>query len=326
MDRLGDLVCTLPVDQHPSFLKEHFSIQWLISSGLEPVLECAQPKRNFWSESTTFSWSKFWLLVSKLKSKQFDQVILFYAPWWVAAACYFAGIQNRYSPRSRWFQLLFFNQTLKQKRSRSEKHESDYNWELVNWAITGNRNGIQNTPLLNLQSTSPMPPELTKPYFVIHPGMAGSALNWRMADYLKLAEKLIIQLDHDVVITGTRSDLPILSEIEPALKSLKRLRWLVGDLDLAALIKVLSESEAVIAPSTGVIHLAASTGVKTIGIYSPIKVQTPTRWGPRGPKTIAIIPQVSCPAKMKCLGKTCSYYYCLNKITVDQIIEHIKLK
>lgn len=324
MDRLGDLVCTLPVDQHPRVVEKKYSIQWLISKGLEPILDCSRPKRSFWSESLTFTWRRFFNLIAQLKSENFDQVVLFYAPWWIAAACFFAGIKLRSSPRSRWFQFLFFNHTLRQSRSRSDKHEADYNWDLFHWALTGDKESIEKPPYLVLESASDLPLELKQPYVVIHPGMAGSALNWPMTQYLDLAKTLTLELGKQVVITGTSGDLPWLNAIETPLKELQGVHWMVGKLDLPTLIKVLSRSEATIAPSTGVIHLAASTGVKTIGLYSPIRVQTPIRWGPRGPRAIALMPNVNCPASTKCLGQSCNQYFCLNQISVEKVLEAIK--
>lgn len=375
MDRLGDLVCSLPMDQHPELQKKSISVEWLISKGLEPVMECSLPPRKFWSVDLKFSFSHLWNLVQKLKSAQFTHVILFYAPWWVACACWMAGIPQRYSPRSRWFQILFFNHTLKQKRSLSEKHEADYNWDLLHWSLTGEKTPIalsseqslepypqdkssvlsltqqspalssssqkkspalssteptlapqtpiSTAPFLELKSDALLPASLPQEFIVLHPGMGGSALNWPTTSYLDLAQRLLA-LGKNVVITGTPGDQEWLAPLEKPLRSQPGVFWLVGQLNLKTLIAVLARSTATIAPSTGVLHLAASTGTKTIGIYSPIQVQTPIRWGPRGKKAIALTPVgIPCPAATTCLGARCQYFFCLEKITPEQIIETI---
>lgn len=376
MDRLGDLVCSMPMDQHPELQKKSPSVEWLISKGLEPVVECAHPPRQFWSVDLNFSFSHLWNLVQKLKSAHFSHVVLFYAPWWVACACWLADIPHRYSPRSRWFQILFFNHTLKQKRSLSEKHEADYNWDLLHWALTGEKAllevhslektsslnsqkqslalssqepylashspekspsfssteqsltpqaSINTVPFLELKSEAPLPSTLPPEFIVIHPGMGGSALNWPTSYYLVLAQKLLA-LGKKVVITGTPGDQEWLAPLEKVLRSQPGVFWMVGQLDLKTLIAVLAHSTATIAPSTGVLHLAASTGTKTIGIYSPIQVQTPIRWGPRGKKAIALIPAATpCPATTTCLGARCQNFFCLEKITPEQIIKEIFL-
>jgi heptosyltransferase I len=323
MDRLGDLVCTLPVDQHPKITEQGSSSRWLISKGLSPVLECTAPARNFWSIDLKFSWQNFTGLLRTLRKEDFDKVILFYAPWWVALACLVGGIPQRYSPRSRWFQILFFNKTLRQNRSRSTKHEAEYNWDLLHWALTGEAESPLATPTLKLQSHNAPPFTLPESFVVIHPGMGGSALNWPSKHYLELAKKLSAA-GPSVLITGTAGDLPWLTELEAPLKAIPNVHWLVGKFDLKTLIYVLSKSRAVVAPSTGVIHLAASTGVKTLGIYSPIRVQTPTRWSPRGLRSQAFAPSVECPATTKCLGPNCKFYACLDLITPEQIFNEIQ--
>lgn len=324
MDRLGDLVCTLPVDQHPHLTQPNQTIHWLVAQGLEPVVESATPSRLFWSLPLKFSIQSLMALIQKLKIESYDQVILFYAPWWVALACWWVGIPHRHSPRSRWYQLLFFNRTLKQKRSRSEKHEADYNWDLLHWSLTGIHPAPTVTPILSLKSSAPLPETLPENYIVVHPGMGGSALNWPTHFYLDLIKKLHAQ-GQKIVITGTTIDQPWLSPLEKPLSSLEGVFWMVGKLDLKSLIAVLAQSSATIAPSTGVLHLAASTGTKTIGIYSPIRVQTPVRWGPRGSKAQAITPSPSilCPATTHCLEKACRHYPCLETITPDQILAEI---
>ena len=64
--------------------------------------------------------------------------------------------------------------------------------------------------------------------------------------------------------------------------------WLDGKLSGDELIGVLENAFAVVAPSTGVLHLAASTGVATVGLFSQVHVQRALRWGPQGPKTAVV--------------------------------------
>lgn len=324
MDRLGDLICTLPVDQHPILLNPDSKTMWLVSKGLETILRFSNPTRNCFASELAFSWSNLTLLINAIRSQKYDKVILFYAPWWVGLACRLAGIPDRYSPRSRWYQFFFFNHTLKQSRSRSDKHEAEYNWDLVNWALSTQETSQLTLPFLELKSESTPKIALPQNYVVIHPGMGGSALNWPPQHYLDLA-KTLSHRGQSIVITGTVADLPWLKDIEVSLKQIPNVHWKVGEYDIPTLINVLANSIATIAPSTGVLHVAASTGVKTIGIYSPIKVQTPKRWAPRGKQIKTLTPQVECEARTKCLGETCKHFPCLHKITPEQVIKELSL-
>ncbi|MEN0059029.1 MAG: glycosyltransferase family 9 protein, partial [Bdellovibrio sp.] len=55
---------------------------------------------------------------------------------------------------------------------------------------------------------------------------------------------------------------------------------------------VLGAAKAVIVPSTGIAHLAASLGTPVIGLYSPVRVQHPRRWAARGPQVKILMPPV----------------------------------
>ena len=68
LDKIGDLVCTLCADDHPS-LKED-SKHWLISKNLEFIPEHAVPKRKY--SSLTKDWQGFKDLYQILKDSYFD--------------------------------------------------------------------------------------------------------------------------------------------------------------------------------------------------------------------------------------------------------------
>jgi len=65
---------------------------------------------------------------------------------------------------------------------------------------------------------------------------------------------------------------------------------LQNQVNLKELVSILAESKKVIAPSTGVAHIAASAGAEVHGIYSPVRVHHPRRWAPRGPHVTVYLP------------------------------------
>jgi ADP-heptose:LPS heptosyltransferase len=120
-----------------------------------------------------------------------------------------------------------------------------------------------------------------KQYVVVHPGMMGSALNWPQKKYIDYIEKILVE-NKKVVITGTDSDEPYLTEIKTKYLNHPQVTWLQSKLNISELIEILDGAEHVLAPSTGVAHLAAGLGVRTVAVFSPIKVHHPRRWAPRG--------------------------------------------
>ncbi len=310
MDRLGDLVLTLPVGAHYKELRE---ASWWIPAGLGFVAQSARPRPEFREVAKTFSLKTFIQLYRQLRKERYAQSLIFYAPAWVYLLIFLARIPVRAGRRSQWYSFLLLNRGLRQKRSLSEKNELSYNAELVEKTLKLK----PESPLIGLKLTpSPKAAEVLKSfgltshgYIVIHPGMGGSALNWPTENYRKLIETLL-ERGEKVALTGTPADH---AYTEPLRDLQPRLHWLAGKLSGPELLDVLSEAKWVLAPSTGVVHLAASLGTLTFGIYSPIKAESSLRWGPVGER-VHILEPTSCPHSPECLQKNWPEHPCMKKL------------
>lgn len=325
LDKIGDLIATLPVDQLPSLKEKNIQVQWVIAKGLGSIAKLAEPARNFIELDLHNPKKSTADLIAYLKSEKPDAVVVFYAPWWVGYACFRAGVPLRVTRKSQWHSFIFYNKAFRQSRSLAEKHEADYNRELVEQAF---QLPTEKTPLLRLQPL--LRRHLFEKYdlkpgefFIVHPGMAGSALNWPQSHYNALIEKLLNA--GTVVITGTASDDPYLTEIRKQWLKNPQVRWLQNELSMEDLLSLLKSARAVVAPSTGVAHLAAAVGTPVVGIYSPIRVHKAIRWGLRGERAYSISPPADCPAGEQCWGERCPYYLCMDSITVNDVIKHLNL-
>jgi heptosyltransferase I len=325
LDKIGDLIATLPVDQLPWLKEKKISVKWVIAKGLGLIAKNADPVREYLELDIKDKAASTKALKDFLKAEKPDIVIVFYAPWWVGLACWQAGVPLRVVRKSQWHSFLFYNKGLRQQRSLAEKHEADYNRELVEFAFNESPSP---TPVLKLNPITKrqlFEKHALRPgeYFIVHPGMAGSALNWPQSHYNILIEKLINA--GTVVITGTPSDDPFLTEIRPQWQNNNKIRWLQNQLSMEDLLSLLKSARAVVAPSTGVLHLAASIGTPCVGIYSPILVHRAKRWGPRGPHAHVLSPSVDCPATQKCWGERCPFFPCMNDIKVNDVIKQLEL-
>lgn len=295
LDKIGDLVSTLPVDEifsgaHTAAGKP-VEVEWVISKGLGFLAEYAEPPRLAHEISLSPRGRvEFRQLLRQLSP---EMVVIFYAPWWAYFEVWWHRIQLRVGRYSRWFSFLFLNKGLRQSRSRSEKHEAEYNLELAQLA---RRLLLQDQPVKTAVSApvlhlkAPLLRQvfeklLIRPqeYIVIHPGMAGSALNWPPEHYQNLIEEFLKQDSKtQVVITGTHIDQPWTEPLLRHFKNEKRVISAVDTVNLLELLFLLSKARAVVVPSTGVAHLAASLGTPTLALYSPVKAHSSKRWGPRG--------------------------------------------
>lgn len=282
IDKMGDLINTLPIDQAEA-LHGH-EVFWAINQGLKPFVDLSQPPRHVTEIPTEDGWQGFSELRAWIRAHKIEAAVVFYAPWWVSMALFLERVPVRMGRKSQWHSFLFLNKTFRQSRSLSEKHEADYNLELVRKTLGG---AEERTPILRLQA--PPARHLLEKYslqgknfFVVHPGMAGSALNWPQSKYIQVIRELLKTAT--VVITGTPIDDPSLTEVRQEFEKHRDVRWLQNKLDLPSLIYILSQARAVVAPSTGVAHLAGSLGVPVITLFPNNTKQSPVRWAPRGDK------------------------------------------
>ena len=289
LDKIGDLICTLPADQVLD--EKTYDITWIVQKGLGQIVDLGARKRKYLELDKAHPARSAQKLKEFLKVLDPDVAISFQCPWWVNYELYKADVAIRAGVKSQWHSFFFLNHAIRQKRSKAEKHELEYNLDLVYHTLNP-----QQTELFHyFEIPKPLETEVLEKfkltagkYVVVHPGMMGSALNWPQSEYIKYINDLLGKKKH-VVITGTESDEMYLTDIRKEFLKNPEVTWLQSKLNIKELVQVLAHSEMVLAPSTGVAHLAASVGAKVTGIFSPVRVHHPTRWGLRGPNVEIIM-------------------------------------
>lgn len=300
LDKIGDLIATLPVDQIPEL--EGHQVHWVINESLNFVAQNALPARAFTGLPLQNPADAKKKLQAFLQDFKPDLAVFFYGPWWVSKILWQSKVPRRFGRRSQWHSYLFLNGGVRQKRSLSERHEADYNLELLLAALgnpqTAHEQIQKGRQAPHLQMQAPLARQLfekyeigSSKYYVVHPGMAGSALNWPTAHYISLIDHL--KLEKEVIITGTRADEKWLAPLKTHFAKDERVQFLQDQLSPSELLFILKNAAGVVAPSTGVLHLASSLGVPAVGIYSPVLPQHPRRWGPRGEKSRALLAEFS---------------------------------
>ena len=150
--------------------------------------------------------------------------------------------------------------------------------------------------------------DLSKGWIAVHPGSGGSSPNWPKKNYVELARKLS-EAGFSVLWTGSVPELQGVDELGVSLAGKTEI-W-----DLACLY---SRCQLVIAPSTGPLHLASLVGTPVIGIYSPVRVNSPRRWGPLGPNTQTLVPPVP---ECNCKAKECRRGDCMELLAVETVFQ-----
>jgi|GEM_PF-595759 len=307
IDKIGDLVVTLPSDQ--LFFETKTSVTWIISQGLSTICKRAVPQRAFFELNPLSPFNSALKLYTFIRKNNFDKVIFFYGPFWVAFVLWLSGPEVVLR-KSQWWSFLLFKNGLRQKRSQPQKHELEYNIDLVTyankiWSRIKSKNETlpQNEILIKVNPSDqggalsrdlsglrlqPIPARQwleqlglqTQNYFIVHPGMRGSALNWTIDNYIKTISEL--KKSQPVIVTGTGNDSLWLNPIEKKFHADPNVIVLKNKLNLDELLYMLKNSYSVLAPSTGVAHLAAAVGARLVALYPERVAQSATRWRPLG--------------------------------------------
>ncbi len=286
----------------------------------------------------------FFRLVRDLRKEKFQVAVAFRTNFFVALAVLFAGIRYRIGGYSKIWSWFVFNMGRRQSRSSVEMHEADYNIQLlrdfgVTVAETNEKPHIRVTPEKRAEAEEfarklGLPQEFKT--IAIHPGMAGSALNWPESHYAVLGRRLSHR--YNIVITGGPGEEALVERVFQGILRDQNyapdqpgIAKYVGTKDLGAFIAFLEKCDALVAPSTGPMHLAVALGKKVITLFSPIRVQSAVRWGPYGVRfgtnlgvdaadqASVLVPDVNCAENFKCALSACMYYPCMPRISVEDV-------
>jgi ADP-heptose:LPS heptosyltransferase len=276
-------------------------------------------------------------LIGDLKGHHFSAAVTLQARFDISLALKLSGIPTRIGPYSKWFSFLFFNRGLRQKRSRAEKHEGEYNLDLageldhINHRVHASEPQLTCDPKSKEEALVYLKTLGIEPGFIlIHPGMGGSALNWSPKHYSLLLEALN-EKTPNIILAGSPRDKATLNEIIAAtpFRPGQKPNIYIGKDTPGGLVDysgLLSLASVVVAPSTGPLHIAQALGVNTVSFYPPVRVQSSKRWGPFSTdfkKHKIFTPDVVCPEKFFCRGKSCQFYYCMEKIEVSSVLAEV---
>jgi heptosyltransferase-2 len=268
----------------------------------------------------------FWKMLRTIKREKFDIAVVARPTMRLALLLFLARIPIRLGTGYRWYSLLF-NRRGYEHRRFGERHEVDYNLNLVRSIGCGPE---QIEFHLDIPNVAQQKAKSVRKRFdvgeddrlvILHPGSGGSALDWSPDNFGELGRRLISELDAKVIVTGGRGEAAIVQNVLEQMDN--NAHALVGELTLKEYAALISSSSLFISNSTGPIHIAAAVGTEVIGFYPPIKACSAVRWGPYTNKKRIFVPNVPgmCHA---CTAGKCSYYNCMDMIRVEEVFRAAK--
>lgn len=281
-DRFGEFLLNIPALRA---LKETFNGRIILA--VDPKVKELAGAVPFvdevveWSQKNHSLSDKFKLTVF-LRKKNIDMAVMLNPSKEFNIITFLAGIPIRAGYARKCSFLL--NLKMKDKKHITEKHEVEYNLDLVRLVGAQTKDlslflKIDDRMINNLGNgfLSNYPAN----FLAIHPWTSDPVKQWPLESFKELTMKFLRFPDFKVIIVGGR---------EEAIKSSETFSYqcagaldLTGKTTLLQLAAVLKRCKLLISGDSGPIHLASAVGTPVLAIFrNDLQGKTAKRWGPWG--------------------------------------------
>lgn len=298
-DSIGDVMLTLPTC---GVIKKYFPdclITFLGKNYTKDIIGSCSHVDHFLNADELFAMDEK-AQIALLQQAKYDAVVHVFPTKEVTAICKKANIPLRIATTNRLFTWFTCNKKIHFSRKKSDLHESQLNMKLLRGL------GIDFIPTLaempdyygfsgekGLIEKYKTERTLGKYRVLLHPLSKGSAINWSLANFRKLID-LLPSDEFELVVTGTSAEGDAIKKNWGAMPA--GVIDATGKYSLKELIAFISCGDALIAASTGPLHIAAATGIHAIGLYSNRRPIHPGRWRPLG-KNATVVTATNEPEK-----------------------------
>lgn len=288
-DKLGDFMLAWPALALLKTSLPQAEVHALVRDYTRPMAEICPWVDNIVLAPETGNGVKDWrTLIRLMRQQHYDAIITLFSTIPIAAAALAANIPYRLAPATKLAQV-FYNRRLKQRRSRSEKPEWEYNVDLVRKFLADH--GIPAAAMLEppyLQfptaATASLRQQLCHAHGIeqqarlvlIHPGSGGSASNLSLEQYATLTAALHSTRPlHFVIGCGPGEDFKA-ETLAALLETLPHTILRAGG--IADYARYIACMDLFISGSTGPLHVAGALDIPTAAFYPRRRSATPLRW------------------------------------------------
>ncbi len=229
-----------------------------------------------------------------------------------------AGIPRRIGTSHRLWHWTTCNERLDFSRKNSDLHEAQLNFKLLapfGIAVPSDVRSL--IPLIGLHLPEPDATVLDqlrtdRLNIILHPlKVTGAA--WGLENFGKLIRFLDPDRYH-VLLTGTQAEAEVYRKALPI--DLAHVTDTGGKLTLTQLMALIGKADALVAASTGPLHIAAAAGIRTIGLFNMKRPLHPGRWAPLGADAHVLVQDTGCPRCAK--GEECD---CITRIPPGRVLD-----
>jgi heptosyltransferase III len=306
-DSIGDVVLTLPM---AGYIRKFFPKSKIIFLGrnyTKDVVALSEHVDEF------ISWDEVKVLPKA------DVIIHVFPVKEIARAAKKSGIGVRVGTTNRLFHWGTCNKLVRLSRKKSDLHESQLNIKLLDFLDIPtnvkpkeiqNYYGFTKAESLNGEWTEQL--DKTKKNIILHPKSKGSAREWGLENFSELID-VLPKDKFKIFVSGTKEEGEL---CKPLFEKHYHLTDLTGKMNLKQFISFINHADALVAASTGPLHIASALGKKAIGLFAPMRPIHPGRWSPVGRDAHAVVLNKECSDCRK--SKDC---HCIREIKSKQIAE-----
>jgi lipopolysaccharide heptosyltransferase II len=323
-DRVGDVLLSTPViealrDRYPNAY-----IAMMVSPYAREIVQ-GNPYLDeviiYDKDAKHKSWLGSMRFASKLRKKKFDLALILHPTNRVHLVAFFAGIPRRIGYDRKMGFLL--TDRLKHTKQLGEKHELDYNLQLLSpLGITpkDKRLYMPLRPEAEIWAKSLLLREGVKEtdkLLAIHPGASCPSKIWPNERFAEVADRLKEKYGFKTIIISGPKDMKRAEAVLAKMRS--QALDLAGKTSLAQLASLLKRCSLFISNDSGPVHIASAIGTPVISIFGRNqKGLSPKRWGPTGKYDRYLHKEVGC---IECLAHNCKKEFaCLKAISVDDVL------
>jgi len=228
-----------------------------------------------------------------------------------------AKIPTRIGTSTRLYHWLTCNRRVKVSRKDSPLHETQLDMQYLRaLGLSGDYsleeiNALRHFKPFRLTKRVQQYLSIDKFNLVLHPKTRGEHIEWAPGHFAQLIKYLPKERLH-IIVTGSAKEGEQIRET--MIVPFPQVVNLCGVLTLDELQTLIAHADGLIAASTGPVHLAASFGIHTLGLYAPIKPFHAGRWGPVGQQVQVLSVNRACDWCRN--GRRCR---CIDEISVDSV-------
>ena len=324
-DRVGDVVMITPMIRELRKTFPDAFIATLTNTNTQDILINNPHLDQIIADD--LSKDSFYSVTAKLREYNFTDGLLVMPTERAAYQMFLGGVKNRIGVGRKFYEVITLMKSVSRNKYIPLRHEADYCMDLARkigvvsddltpeiFITTEEKKaGMDILRSLNISESDFR--------IIVHTGSGKSSSNWSEDKYFELIKRITGKHSSGKIILTAKE---MSDEFKKNISSLNNNNIVFADQcvkRLRDLICIIANTDLLIAPSTGPLHIASALKIKTIGLYCHRRMNCAKHWGALGSKAVNLeISKEFCDNNCSPDKETCMFE---GGITVEDVMKEI---